>query len=71
MNQEKETELGLLKYWFNTFYSEHEQKFRRLYSLNVKCDDGADPYEQLVLLYKEAEIKRKRIKELENLLGIN
>ena len=71
MNQEKETELGLLRYWFNTYYTEHEHKFRRLYSLNIKCDDGTDPYEQLMSLYKEAENKRKKIQEIEQLLSIN
>ena len=49
---------------FNTYYTEHEQKYRRLHSLNALCDDGSKPYDKLLELYKEAEEKRKQIQEL-------
>lgn len=52
------------KVWFNTYYTEHEQKYRRLHSLNALCDDGSKPYDKLLELYKEAEEKRKQIQEL-------
>lgn len=55
--------------WFDTYYAQHEQKYRRLYTLKQKCDDGADPYEKLVNLYAEAEINRKEIQRLEELLN--
>ena len=59
-----EKQISELKIWFNTYYTEHEQKYRRLHSLNVLCDDGSKPYDKLLELYKEAEEKRKQIQEL-------
>lgn len=64
-------ELGNLEYWFDKYYSEHEQKYRRLDFLGLKCDDGTDPKDRLTELYKEAETNRKRIQELEQELGVN
>lgn len=65
-----EIEIDSLKNWFNGYYSEHEQKYRRLYSMRIYCDDGSDPYQQLMLLYQTAEKNRKRIQELESQYGI-
>lgn len=57
-----------LKEWFETYYTQHEQKYRRLHTLGQKCDNGADPYNELVKLYEEAETKRKRIQEIKELI---
>lgn len=65
-----EIEIDSLRNWFNGYYAEHEQKYRRLYSLRTYCDDGSDPYQQLMLLYQTAEKNRKRIQELESQYGI-
>lgn len=64
-------EINKLKLWFNTYYTEHEQKYRRLHSLGKLTDEGKDPYNELINLYNEAEIKRARIQELERLLSEN
>lgn len=61
-------EINELKSWFNTYYTEHEQKYRRLNTLKQLTDELEDPYNKLVELYQEAEIKRKRIHEIEVLL---
>lgn len=58
-------EMNDLKFWFNKYYAEHEQKYRRLYTLKQSTDDGKDPNQALRDLYFEAEEKRKRIQELE------
>ena len=63
--EQQENEYYTLKQWFNTYYTIHEQKLRRLHVLG---DNTA--YEQLIALYNEAEIKRHRIQELEALLEI-
>ena len=63
-----EQEYFSLKEWFDNVYSYKEQKYRRLYTLKMVCEDGTDPYAKLVLLYKEAEEKRQRIQELEKLI---
>ena len=62
-------EINKLKLWFNTYYTEHEQKYRRLHSLGKLTDEGKDPYNELINLYNEAEIKRARIQELEVLIN--
>ena len=62
-------ELEDLKIWFNEYYTQHEQKYRRLHSLGKLTDEGKDPYNELINLYSEAEIKRARIQELERLLS--
>lgn len=54
-----------LKQWFDSFYTKNEQKFRRLHTLGLKCDDGSEPIEKLKQLYREAEEKRKEIQRLE------
>ena len=65
-----EIEIESLKNWFNVYYAEHEQKYRRLYTLNLMCDDGSSPYQALIQLYNTAEINRKRIQELESKYAI-
>lgn len=67
----KETEITLLRYWFDTYYQAHEQKYRRFIELGIKCDDGSEPKDKLKDLYEEAETKRKRIQELEIEIGEN
>lgn len=57
--------LSDLKTWFDSYYSQHEQKYRRLHTLNLLCDDGSLPIEKLTQLYEEAEFKRHEIQELE------
>lgn len=59
-----------LQTWFETYYKEHDQKFRRLHTLGLKTDDGKDPYSELLKLYSEAETNRKKIQELEVRLGL-
>lgn len=61
-------ELDNLRSWFFGEYTKQEQKFRRLRTLNFVCDDGSDPYDALIALYQDAEIKRNRIQELEFLI---
>ena len=73
-NQESKQELAQkelleLKYWYDNYYTQHEQKYRRLRSLDKLTDEGKDPYQELINLYNEAEIKRARIQELERLLS--
>lgn len=58
-------EIAQLKAWFAKTYTEKEQKYRRLHTLALACDDGSKPYTQLMNLYAEAETKRRRIQELE------
>lgn len=65
----KTDELRQLKDWYNNYYTQHEQKYRRLHSLGKLTDNGKDPYNELINLYNEAEIKRARIQELERLLS--
>lgn len=69
MNYNLQIELTNLITWFDTYYTIHEQKYRRLYTLNKNDDDGISGYDKLIQLYNEAEIKRKRIKELEVLIN--
>lgn len=61
-------EIAELKTWFDIYYAQHEQKFRRFISLGKKTDEGTDANIELVKLYVEAEEKRKKIQELENIL---
>ena len=65
-----EIEINALKNWFNGYYTEHEQKYRRLYTMKLYCDDGTHPYDKLTELYQTAEKNRKRIQELESQYGI-
>ena len=62
---EIDQEISNLKYWFDKYYTEHEQKFRRLISLNITEDDGVNVSKELEKLYQQAEVNRKRIQELE------
>lgn len=68
--EEIRVELSALTTWFDTYYAQHEQKYNRLIALERECDDGSDPADKLIELYKEAETRRKRIQELENLLKV-
>lgn len=54
-----------IKKWFDNFYTHHEQKYRRLHTLNLLCDDGTLPIEKLTQLYEVAELKRREIQSLE------
>lgn len=63
------TQIGELKRWFDFEYSYKEQKFRRLNTLQLKTDEGTDPYIELINLYQEAEINRRKLQELENSLN--
>lgn len=56
-----------LNNWFDGYYAVHEQKYRRLIALNKPDDDGVNAADKLTALYEEAEIKRRRIQELETL----
>lgn len=67
-DEKLQIEIDELKSWFNTYYTEHEQKYRRLSTLKQLTDELEDPYNKLIELYQEAEIKRKRIQEIEVLL---
>ena len=63
--EEAQQNLNELKQWFDVEYARLEQKYRRLHTLNKFCDDGTRPFDQLILLYEEAERKRKQIQDLE------
>ena len=63
------TEIDYLKLWFSDVYTIEEQKLRRLHTLGKLTDEGKEPYNELIKLYHEAEIKRARIQELERLLS--
>ena len=63
---EYEQEIDDLKLWFDTFYTEHEQKYRRLIALNKLTDDNKSPNQELMYLYNVAEEKRLRLQQLEN-----
>lgn len=62
-------EYNALINWYYIDYTKFEQKYRRLYTLKLYCDDGSHPYDKLIELYKEAELKRKRIQELEVIIN--
>lgn len=62
-------ELNQLKQWFDVDYTRLEQKYRRLHTLQLLCDNGETPYNALIWLYQVAENKRKRIQELEGLIN--
>lgn len=57
-------ELDELKQWFDVYYTQHEQKYRRLIALGLLTDDNRNPEELLMELYRDAEVVRKRIIEL-------
>lgn len=56
--------INALKYWFNTEYKKQEQKYRRLRTLRMLCDDGSYPETKLLELYNIAEEKRLEIQRL-------
>ena len=63
-----EEQISEHKLWFDEKYGYQEQKYRRLIAINQPCDDGTDPNEKLISLYKEAETRRKDIQRLELLI---
>lgn len=63
-----EEQINNHKLWFDEKYGYQEQKYRRLIAINQPCDDGTDPNEKLISLYKEAETRRKDIQRLELLI---
>lgn len=63
-------EIEELKAWFDGYYTQHEQKYRRLHLLNKPTDEGTDALSALTALYTKAEEKRARIQELEAQLGL-
>ena len=67
-NEKYAQEISELKEWFNTTYTIQEQKLNRLSRLNQLTDDGVAPAEKLLELDKQAELNRKRIQQLEDLL---
>ena len=62
--EQKQNEIAVLRKWFDVEYTKNEQKYRRLHTLGLTCDNGQKPYDALVDLYNVAETKRKRIQEL-------
>ena len=66
--EEIEMNIWQLTTWFDTYYAQHEQKFTRLIALNKLTDNEENPQDKLNELYEEAEIKRRRIQELERML---
>lgn len=68
--EEIEMNIWQLHNWFETYYTQHWQKYNRLIALGKLTDEGTDPNEELLKLYETAETKRKRIQELENLLKV-
>lgn len=56
--------------WFDIYYTQHEQKYRRLQTLGKMTDDGKDTWNELLGLYAQAETKRARLKEIESLDNI-
>ena len=62
-------EITELKEWYDIEYARKEQKYRRLHTLGKLTDEAKNPYNELINLYNEAEIKRARIQELERLLS--
>ena len=67
-NHSNEIEYYALLNWFDTFYTQHEKKYRRLMSLNKLDDDGINAKAKLDNLYELAEKNRLRIQELENIV---
>ena len=56
------TELNTKIYWFNNYYTIHEQKYRRLIALNI---DVVENEQLLQDLYSQAEQVRVEIQSLE------
>lgn len=69
-NDLAEQEIRKLKSWFDGYYTQHEQKYRRLHLLNKPTDEGTDALSALTALYTEAEEKRARIQTLEAQIGL-
>ncbi len=61
LNKEKQE----IQEWFDSFYAQHEQKYRRLIAMGKSCDDGTNANDKLTQLYEEAELKRKKFQDLE------
>jgi len=58
-------ELYEIEQWFETTYTQKEQKYNRLITLGKLTDDGKDPAQVLKELYLLAEKNRKIIQDLE------
>ena len=69
IKQESIIELNTLKQWFDETYRYKVEKFTRLIALGKNDDDGKDCNIKKLELYNEAEEKRKRIQELENIIN--
>lgn len=65
MTEEQKNEYLDLLAWFDIYYTQHEQKYRRLIALGKMCDNGTNPQDNLQQLYIQAEEKRKKIIEIE------
>ena len=68
MNQELRDEYLDLLAWFDIKYAQKEQKYRRLITLKLLCDDGSDPSVKIIELYRLAEVNRKRLQELQAIM---
>lgn len=69
MTRELRDEYLDLLAWFDIKYAQKEQKYRRLITLKLLCDDGSDPSVKIIELYKLAEVNRRRLQELEVILN--
>ena len=69
INRELLTKIENINNWYSEYYTKNEQKLRRLHTLGKLTDSGANPYDELIKLYNEAEIKRAEIQKLERLLS--
>lgn len=65
-----EDEYYTLIKWFDSEYARQEQKLRRLYTMQKQTDSNNNPYDELLLLYEQAERNRRRVQELEGLLNV-
>lgn len=59
------SEKSSIEYWFDKYYTIHEQKYRRLIALGIEEDEGINVKSALFELYQNAEKARKKIQELE------
>lgn len=58
-------EIREIVHWFDVYYTIHEQKYSRMIRLNDTTENWVDKLQQLD---SDAETKRQRIQELEELL---
>lgn len=67
-NEKLLSELEQLYYWFDIDYTRKTQKYNRLIALQKLDDSGENPTALLNALYAEAEVKRKRIQDLKEVI---